>query len=160
MWGSYLPLLFYFITFLFVSLADENFVIKEAVIRPGGVARSVSIEGFGVECKFDYTCQGGTGEEWHFSMVYSKHLNRYICHIQRPSVSSSYLFFQKFALAVSGPATVISGNAYVDESTELAPDEYSLDLKKNLIVQNDGNFRGHLAHVTIEFELDSSRPDL
>ncbi|CDS42164.1 expressed conserved protein [Echinococcus multilocularis] len=118
MWGFYLPLLFYFITFLFVSLADENFVVKEAVIRPGGVARSVSIEGFGVECKFDYTCQGGTGEvrvvlllsrlqEWHLSIVYSKHLNRYICHIQRPSVSSSYLFFQKFALAVSGPATVM-----------------------------------------------------
>ncbi|KAL5110007.1 hypothetical protein TcWFU_002781 [Taenia crassiceps] len=51
-------------------------------------------------------------------MVYSKQLN-------------SYLFFQKFALTVSGPATVISGNAYADKSTHLAPDEYNLDLKKN-----------------------------
>lgn len=56
------------------SLPGSNFVVKEVVVKPGGVARSVSIEGvsflvlfakivqFGVECRFDYTCQGGTGE--------------------------------------------------------------------------------------------------
>ncbi|KAL5963142.1 Myeloid-derived growth factor [Taenia solium] len=160
MLGPYVPLLFYFIICISCSLASDDFVIKETVIKPGGVARSVSIEGFGVECKFDYTCQGGTGEEWHFSMVYSKQLNRLTCHIQRPSDSSSYLFFQKFALTIIGPATVISGNAYADKSTQLAPDEYNLDLKNNMIAQNNENFKGHLVHVVMEFELDSSRPDL
>lgn len=45
MWRLHIPLLFYLIASISGSLASDDFVIKEAVIKPGGVGRSVSIEG-------------------------------------------------------------------------------------------------------------------
>ncbi|KAM7536990.1 hypothetical protein Aperf_G00000078875 [Anoplocephala perfoliata] len=142
------------------ALSDGNFVIEEVFVKPGGVARSASIKGFGVECKFDYTCQGGTGEEWHFTMVRLGELNRYACHIQRPSESSSYLYFQKFALSIIGPAKLTTGVAYADHTTKLSKDEYTLDYNKKSLSQIDGRFGGHLVHASLEFEKGAEQTEL
>ncbi|VUZ51731.1 unnamed protein product [Hymenolepis diminuta] len=149
--------LFFFIFIASVpsSLSEDNFIVREVTIRPGGVARSETVEGFGITCKFDYTCQGGTGEEWHFTMVRSNELGRITCHIQRPSPSTSYLFFQRFNLSVNGPAKVVDGAAYADQTKLMPKEEYILDLSKNTLSQKDGKFTGHLVHASMEFELRS-----
>nr|CUU97638.1 hypothetical transcript [Hymenolepis microstoma] len=118
---------FIFIVCAQLSSSEDNFIVREVTIRPGGVARSESIKAFGIICKFDYTCQGGT--------------DRIACHIQRPTQSSSYLFFQKFALSVSGPAKIVAGAAYADHTKLMPKEEYILDLSKNEL------------HASVEFEL-------
>ncbi|VUZ51732.1 unnamed protein product [Hymenolepis diminuta] len=88
-------------------------------------------------------------------MVRSNELGRITCHIQRPSPSTSYLFFQRFNLSVNGPAKVVDGAAYADQTKLMPKEEYILDLSKNTLSQKDGKFTGHLVHASMEFELRS-----
>uniref|UniRef100_A0A5K3FQC7 UPF0556 protein C19orf10 homolog n=1 Tax=Mesocestoides corti TaxID=53468 RepID=A0A5K3FQC7_MESCO len=140
--------------------ASKNIKIKEISVKPGGVTRTESIEGFGVVCTFEYSCQGGTGEGWHLSIVYSEKQDRYVCHVQRTGNSISYLFFQKFVMTVADPAAMTSGVAFDDKSKLLDPAEYFVDTKRNSISHVGGKFKGHLGHVSLEFEMKSRRPEL
>uniref|UniRef100_A0A0X3PPC6 UPF0556 protein C19orf10 homolog n=1 Tax=Schistocephalus solidus TaxID=70667 RepID=A0A0X3PPC6_SCHSO len=125
--------------------------LRQIVVKPGGVFHKESIERDGVTCVFEYRCQGGTGENWDLSLMEGISKGHAVCHAQRSGATTSYLYFQEFALRIEGPAELITGQAYSRTENPLSADEFLVDPKKKQVSQVNGKFKNALVHASAEY---------
>ncbi|KAH9523930.1 hypothetical protein Btru_047526 [Bulinus truncatus] len=123
--------------------AEDTFFVK-----PGAGTLSVQTELKNYFCKFTYTAQGGTHEEWALSLEILDGGNSVMCTVERGI--PSYLFFQDFKMELIGPLVSITDvdvkNSQRD-GLSLQKDEYKLD--KNSISSVPGKFKNHLEKVAV-----------
>ncbi|XP_059147271.1 myeloid-derived growth factor-like [Physella acuta] len=149
-------ILYLLISFFTVINADER-TDDTFFVKPGAGTLSVQTELKNYQCKFSYTAQGGTHEEWSLSLEILDGGNAVMCTVERGV--ASYLFFQDFKMELTGPMVSITDvdvkNSQRD-NLSLQKDEYLLE--KNSISSIAGKFKNHLEKVAVYSPL--SRDDL
>ncbi|KAK6179328.1 hypothetical protein SNE40_011715 [Patella caerulea] len=133
------------------EMSEDKIQVSEFDVIPGGSLLSHEKEWNGFVCKFSYTCQGGTKEQWLMGLSLNKDQTKFQCSVERPGGGGSYLFFQSFKLEISG-ADVKEGEAAGSSNAPLKPSEYVVDLKENMIADVPGKFASHLERVTLYSE--------
>merc|ERR1719235_1123067 len=75
-----------------------------------------------VVCNFDFSCVGGTNENW--IMTIERSGDAYMCTVARPE-QTSYLFFLDFSLTFEEGAKVVHGEAY-DNDAQIPADQFNI----------------------------------
>ncbi|CAL1529687.1 unnamed protein product [Lymnaea stagnalis] len=142
---------------LFMFVHGDERTEDSFFVKPGAGTLSVQAELKNYLCKFSYTAQGGTHEEWAISIEILEGGNAVMCTVERGI--ASYLFFQDFKMELTGPMVSITDvdvkNSQRD-GLSLKKDEYALE--KNSITSVSGKFKNHLEKVAVYSPL--SRDDL
>ncbi|GFR95401.1 myeloid-derived growth factor-like [Elysia marginata] len=131
---------------------DDTFFVK-----PGAGSLSVQAELKNYQCKFIYTAQGGTHEEWMIAVDLIDNGGAVACTVERNS--ASYLFFQEFKMELTGPLvsiTEVDVKNSKRDNLNLGKEEYKLTA--NSISSVTGKFKNHLEKVAVYSPL--SRDDL
>jgi hypothetical protein len=111
---------------------------KKFSLRPGFPGEiSAGLDSF--VCKFEYTVEGGSNEEWN--IVVAKTGDLYTCNIGRPT---SYLYFKKFLISLT-KAEVVS----VDTTSNGQPIEAWTSNKKNNRLRNKKDWEGNMSGISI-----------
>ena len=129
--------------------AGSDAKVSQFDVKPGGVVHEyeMTLEGSaGFKCKFIFSCQGGTKENWEMTLSQDKSTNQMSCLIERPS-GVSYLFFEQFRVEISG-ATIQDAQVHGDSSASLKQEEYKIDQSANAVYQ-DKKFNNKLAGLMV-----------
>ncbi|GFO21345.1 myeloid-derived growth factor-like [Plakobranchus ocellatus] len=145
-----------FSSLLVLVLSDER-TDDTFFVKPGAGSLSVQLELKNYLCKFIYTAQGGTHEEWMITMDLIDNGGAVACTVERNS--ASYLFFQEFKMELTGPlvsVTEVDVKNSKRDNLSLSKEEYKLTQTSISSVQ--GKFKNHLEKVAVYSPL--SRDDL
>lgn len=147
-----------FFIVLFVGLASVLASIEDLARSPAAVQTVIDIRpGAGQQesteqlgdfvCKFQYRAQGGTKEEWSFSISANDAKSEFLCTVERPS-GKSYLFFEGFKLQISG-ARLHDILLEKEPGVTLSEVEYAIDRNDNSVQDSPGKFNSQLSKVQI-----------
>ncbi|KAK3764684.1 hypothetical protein RRG08_019886 [Elysia crispata] len=133
---------------LFVQTLGDERTDDTFYVRPGAGPLSVRVQLKNYKCKFRYSAQGGTYEEWTITLDLIDNGGAMACTVERNS--ASYLFFEEFEMELIGPSVSITEVDVKDskrDNLSLGKDEY--ELTANSIKSVKQKFKNHLEKVAV-----------
>ncbi|KAF6769009.1 hypothetical protein AHF37_12236 [Paragonimus kellicotti] len=130
---------------------DVNNGLKTFSVQPGGNSYSESISRYGVECKFTYSCQGGTNEVWQMTLFKIRDDVNFGCRVERAGEGRSYLLFQSFILQAVPSDGLLTGSAWGNGKQPLSPEDYKIDKRLGSVSNKGGKFGHELNGLSLEF---------
>ncbi|WAR00611.1 MYDGF-like protein [Mya arenaria] len=118
-------------------------------VKPGGQTHTHKEEVDGFSCAFEYSCQGGTHEEWKMEIILEPGSNEYTCKVFREG-GTSYLFFSDFKLMIDGGHLKDAVALGEDNKALISEVEYDLDKRHNKVSSTDA-FKSHLSFLMAGF---------
>eukprot|EP00124_Ichthyophonus_hoferi_P004522 Ihof_evm1s509 gene=Ihof_evmTU1s509 len=104
--------------------AEPNEIKFDA--KPDNQIHTVKLTQGKVQCIFEFSCSGGTDENWLMSLSKDLNTRSYSCIIERPD-QKSYLYFTHFKVSLNHLASV----DLFSNTEPLSKHEYKVSHEKN-----------------------------
>lgn len=121
-------------------------------VAPGAGERQIKNKADKYPCRFFYSAQGGTNEEWTMSINKIANSDNYSCKVFRPS-ADSYLFFESVKIKGCKLCNILSWTALDNDGVlgSSKTDSAIFSTHKNFIL-NTENFKNELVSIEIIVE--------